>query len=232
MAKAVVTICCWRKGHMNELFLDRRQEEALVRKIPKLKAICPSCRQEGNFSIFIHQGQTVFLSPKIYQCRHGHVTSISALSSGMLHVRFGNNAEDFVNIEGTIEELEEILNTKDISCHHLKENGRVCDCKLKPIDDYQLTYPSPTSIRTKTRVGDLWDRAGIEPVRTGSYDNDGNYRESKTEKAHKARLQKMRRKRNIQQGRHPGRRVDRATEKEYGRRSKQEIRPERLRGPQ
>jgi hypothetical protein len=231
MSKQRVVVCCWRAGHETELALTRKQEEKLAKQIPELKAVCPSCKDQGNFPIFIKEGSTVFAGSKVYRCRNGHITTISPFSNGMLHVTFGPGHENFVNIEGTLEELQEIIDTKDVSCYHVKDNGKQCDCKLKPVDDFMLSYPQAAGIKTKTRVGDLWDKAGLEPVRTGGYDKDGNYQESRSQRANMERLKKMRRTRNIPVDQHPGKRMNRPTKTTYDKRSKQEINPERLKGP-
>jgi len=228
MAQHKVVVCCWNKGHMTDLAMTLRQEQGLDKKIANLKAVCPTCRndEEGNQAIFIYEGETTF-TPKTYKCRHGHVTCVRAFTNGMLNVTFGYSRESFFNIEGLIEELEELVDKKDISCHHVKENGRRCDCKLKPIDNFTLEYPGGAGIKTKTRVGDLWDKAGAEPVRSGNYDKDGYYHGTKSETANRERLKRMR-KRNMSEEKHPGKRITKATKRSYDRRSKNEVNPERL----
>ncbi len=232
MANARVVICCWLKGHQTELAMTKKQEEKLSVKLKTLKAICPMCRNEGlgNQPAFIKEGQTLFNPSKIFKCRHGHVSTVGAFNNDMLHVNHGVLHEDFFNIEGTPEEVQELIDSKDISCHHVRENGRVCDCKLKAVDDFDITKPQGTNFRTKQRLGDLMDKAGLEPVRSGSYDRDGHYRSTRTEVANRERLKRMR-KRNIPKDRHPGKRIDKATKRDYGRRSKSEVNPERLNGP-
>jgi hypothetical protein len=220
--KHKVVVCCWNSGHETELSLTKKQEEKLARQIPELKAVCPVCRNDevGNMSIFIKEGQTLYDLSKVYQCRHGHVTTIGTFNNGMLHCKYGPGSEDFENIEGTIKELEILIDKKVISCNHVKENGKFCGCKLKPIDDHELSYRQVHGIRTKTRLGDLWDKAGIEPVTQGRHDKEGNYTATKTELANRERLKKIR-KRNIKK--HPGKRINKATKKIYQRRSKNSI---------
>lgn len=194
MAQHKVVVCCWSHGHETELSMTRLQEEKLAKQIPKLKAVCPTCRESdnGNQAIFIKHGDTVFGSHKTFVCRHGHTSLVSPFSSGMLHIRFGPGEDDFTNIKGTIEELEELIDNKDITCYHTKVNNQACGCKLKAVDSSSLSYPETVGIKTKTRLGDLWDRAGAEPVRNGSYDADGNWSTSRTEKANLERLKNMR----------------------------------------
>ena len=136
MAQHKVVVCCWSHGHETELSMTRLQEEKLAKQIPKLKAVCPTCRESdnGNQAIFIKHGDTVFGSHKTFVCRHGHTSLVSPFSSGMLHIRFGPGEDDFTNIKGTIEELEELIDNKDITCYHTKVNNQACGCKLKAVD--------------------------------------------------------------------------------------------------
>lgn len=214
MAKHVVTICCWDKGHQTDLVMNIAQEEALYRKIQKMKAVCPDCRNIGNGNRAIF---TKHSNGKIYQCPNGHVTTVTPFNKNMLHVKFGNESEEFTNIYADVEELDVLIDNLDISCHH-------CAGKLKAIDDSQISHPKVPGIKTKTRVGDIWDKRGIEPVRNGSYDGDGNYSATSTEKANRARLKEIRKQRNIQESRLEGRSiVDRPTDTTYKRRNKSDI---------
>lgn len=223
MTKAKVVVCCWRYGHETEQTLTRRQEEALGPKINKGKAVCPVCRDSGNGNqpIFIKEGQTLISPPKTFQCKEGHVSTIGAFTNGMLHVKFGPDREDFVNIEGTVEELDELIDSGEITCHHDYE-GESCDLTLSATDDFSLSLPVANNIKTRTRVGDLWDRHGVDPVRPGHYDGNGYYKETRSEGANKARLQKMR-ERNIAEDKMPGKRITKPTKKTYSRRSKDSI---------
>lgn len=214
MAKHLVTICCWDKGHQTDLGMNKAQEETLFRKIQNMKAVCPTCRDSGNGNRAIFTKHSSF---KIYQCSNGHVTTITPFNKNMLHVKFGNESEEFTNVYAELEELDVLIDNLDISCHH-------CNGKLNAIDDSQLSHPNVPGIKTKTRVGDIWDKRGIEPVRNGSYDSDGNYSATNTEKANRARLKQIRQQRNIQESRLEGRSiVDRPTDRTYERRSKNDI---------
>jgi thymidine kinase len=42
MANHKVVVCCWEHGHRTELFMTVKQEDKLVKKIGKLKAVCPT----------------------------------------------------------------------------------------------------------------------------------------------------------------------------------------------
>lgn len=189
------------------------EEQKLARQIPKGKAVCPTCRNgdNGNQFIFINQGDTNFGSSKVYLCRHGHATKVSTFTNDMFHVVYGPGDEDFENIKGSVEDLENLVDKKAISCHHIRDNGRTCSCKLKPIDGFNLHRPHTNGIKTKTRLGDIWDKAGAEPVRSGSYDKDGNFSQSSTELINRERIKKMQKKRNTEESRQPGRRITKPT---------------------
>ena len=224
MAQHNVTVCCWNCSHQEVMGMTLRQEQSLEKKVDTLKAVCPKCRDDGkgNMPIFIKYGDTVMSPNKVYKCRHGHSTAIGAFANGYLNVTFGPNHENFFNIEGTPEDLEELIDTKEISCHHVRENNKMCDCKLKEVDDYSISIPIAGNIKTKTRIGDIWDKQGVEPVRNGSYDKNGNYNATKSEAANRERLKTMR-KRNMSEDKHPGKRITKSTKANYGRKSKNEI---------
>jgi hypothetical protein len=219
-----IEIACWKHGHVSELFQTIRQEQKLARQIPKLKAVCPKCKElEGvNEAITILNGKTLFTPVKPYVCRHGHLSLVSPLGK-MSHVQYGLDA--FVNVEGDIEELAELIDSKDISCYHDNDKGRRCGCKLKAINDTQLHRPIAPGIKTRTRMGDLMDRAGLEPVRPNKVNTEtGEIEESKTEKANIERLKRIRKnRRNMQKDRHPGTRIDKPTDTDYGRKSKDQV---------
>ena len=198
--------------------MSKRQEETLSRKIKKGLAVCPKCRDIDhiNRSVFIREGETLFSIGKLYRCESGHISVIAPLTN-CLNVEFGPGSEDFVNIEGTLEELPKLLDDKEIACHHNN-----CDQTLVAVDDFQLSYPSIPGIKTKTRVGDVWDKQGLEPVRPGSYDNNGNYQSTKSEIANRHRLERMR-ERNVPIDKIPGTRITKPTNNKYGRRSKDQI---------
>ena len=231
MALHRVVVCCWLHGHQTELAMTKRQEEKLTSKIDKLKAVCPTCRDEelGNQPIFILDGETLFNPGKVYRCHRGHISRIGAFSNGVLNVTFSSDRKDFVNIEGTIEELKELIDKKEISCHRVKENGRRCDCKLKPMDDFRLSYPVVPGIKTRTRLGDLWDKAGVEPVRSGGYGKDGEYHGTRSEEANLERVRRLRQKRQIEESRKPGTTINQPTTTKYDKRPKGNA--DRLNGP-
>ncbi len=218
MSKSIVRVMCWKHSHSTELSMNLRQEQKLSADIPKMKKVCPDCKP-ANEMITIVRGATIFSPFKAYRCKHGHLTLIGLLDS-MVHIVFGPN--DFVNVAGTLSDLPKLIDDHDIACNHVIDESP-CDCSLVPVDDFELSYPSSASIKTKTRIGDLWDRHGIEPVRTGTY-NDNGYSESKTQKANTARLNALRAKtRNIPVDKHPGKPIKKATKNHYGYRDRSSL---------
>lgn len=218
MNKYEVIVRCWEKGHETKELMTKKQEEKLVANIASGRVLCPVCKSR----LALVSGSTIFNMQKSMGCSAGHMTTIGAFSNDTLHVRFGHGDEDFLNTSGRPEELQEILDTKEIVCYH-KNGEQVCGCSLEPLDDTLLEIPHATSIKTRTRVGDLWDKAKAEPVRNGSYDGDGNYSESRTRKSNLERLKRIRKNRNIPVDRHPGTKMDRPTDNVHGPRNKNSI---------
>jgi hypothetical protein len=127
-------------------------------------------------------------------CRHGHTTKISAFTNGLLHIKWGEDDGQFKNISGIPEEISQSVDNKDISCNHTIERKRGwgrCGCKLKIIAG-QAETPQATFIKTKTRVGDIWDRNSITRPSEGIVDADGKYHPSEHEKRHTKRLREIR----------------------------------------
>lgn len=220
MAKSLVKIICWEQSHVTDLVLNATQERKLESDIPKMKKVCPNCKPD-NRPIVIVSGSTVFSSPKAYRCSHGHLSLISPMDT-MLHVVFGPQNDDFVNIVGSLDELANLITNNDITCHHTTD-GKMCDSSLVALDDFQLSYPSAPSVKTRVRVGDLWDRHGIEPVRPGAYDRNFEYNETRSEKANKHRLDGLKKERRIPLDRLPGKVMKKPTKRSTTRRDKSSL---------
>jgi len=220
MAKSIVRIMCWKHSHVNELALNATQEKKLEVDIPKLKKVCPDCKPE-NCAITITNGTTVYSPAKAYRCENGHLNLVSTLDD-RLNICFGPGDYEFVNVKGTLIDLPNLIDDGTIACNHVVD-GVSCNCKLTPIDDFMLSYPSVPAIKTKMRIGDMWDRHGVEPVRSGTYTSAGDYNESRSQKANKNRLERMNRERNVSKDRQPGKAINKATKKDYGHRNKSSL---------
>lgn len=218
MAKVIVTVRCWDHGHETKDLLTSKQAEKLRANVVSGAVVCPVCK--GSLAVIDCPG--LFDDHKMIQCSSGHLTLASAFANGMLHLQFGNGNESFVNVEGVPEEFDKLIDSKEIVCYHTVGEGS-CDAPLKAMDDKPLQAPRAAGVKTKTRVGDIWDKHRVEPVRSGNYDGDGNYNESKTDAANRRRLQRMRRQRNIAEERHPGKRLNKPTDQVHERRSKGDL---------
>lgn len=225
MAKSLVRIVCWKRSHVNELQMASNQEKKLSTDVVKLKKVCPTCKPE-NCEITIIEGSTLFNPPKMYRCEHGHLSLVSLLGS-MINVCYGSGNDQYTNVEGTLQELPKLIDDGDIACNHLVD-GKVCDCKLTAVDNFALEYPRVNAIKTKQRIGDLWDKHGIEPVRPGHYNKSGEFEQTRSEKANRNRLSKLQKERNISKDRSPGKRINKATKTDYGYRDKSSVNPDRI----
>lgn len=223
MAKSLVRIICWGHSHVTDLMMTGLQAKKLEADIPRMKKVCPACKP-ANESIVVTQGPTILLPSKAYSCEHGHLSLVAPLGE-MIHIKFGQDL--YVNVQVPLEELSNAIDAKDIACNHIVD-GKPCDCKLTPMDDFKLERPHIHGIKTRLLIGDLWDRHGIEPVRAGSYDGKGGYNESRSQQANKNRLENMRRTRNTPTTRQPGQRLKKPTKTDYGHRDKSSLRPDRL----
>lgn len=198
MARHKVIVCCWKHGHETELGMTLRQEEKLAKQIPKMLAICPQCKknEEGNQFIYIKEGVTPMGNGKQYRCRHGHITVAHPLKSKVVMI-YGGGSEDFCNVLVSLQDFQKLIDNKQESCYHTKEDGKTCGCKLTATDDIPLSVPALHAIKTITRVGDIWDKNGVAPVTSGRHDSQGGYQKTRTEVANKARIEKMKRDRHI-----------------------------------
>lgn len=215
MSKNKVKIACWNNSHTAELLLNRKQEEKLDRQFLKCSRVCGVCGSNET----IIDGQTIFHPFKAYKCEKGHLHLIG-LMKNLINIKFGNLSDQFVNVIGTIHEVNDFIDNEDINCHF-------CNTKLMPLDDSKLEELQLGSIKTKTRLGDVWDRKGIEPVRNGQYDEDGQYNSTRTEQTNKMRLRAMKR-RSIPINQLPGTPINSATKNDYGYKDKDFVNPERL----
>lgn len=190
--------CTTNPNHLIAMDLDEQEYKKLVRKFARGHAVCPHCKPTNSpmaecdppetESRFGGGGHT------LVACRHGHTTKVSAFANGMLNVKWGDDDGQFENIQGTPEEIQQIVDTKVISCNHTIERKRGwgrCGCKVK-IMAGQAETPQATFIKTKTRVGDIWDSNGITRPSEGRVDADGNYVPSEHERRHTERLKEIR----------------------------------------
>ena len=180
-----VTICCWTCGYEQKSNMTLRDEHKLEQKIAKSRAVCPECRDKRgvNNKIFIKAGRTVVNAGKVLRCQSGHINLAYVLGDNIVCLKHDDKIN---NYEISFQDFD----VTKVSCQN-------CEETLVEVDTLPLEKPSMTSIKTKTRVGDIWDRNRMEPVRPGAYDKDYNFKESQTSKSNKERLKKIRKTRNV-----------------------------------
>ena len=193
-------------GH--EIALNVSRPAGLLKLCKSGKRVCPDCKPENvHLSPFKPKGESGnFVNDKTYTCKHGHITSLTPFSSGMINVTWG---KEFENIPGGPENVPEWIECGTLKCRHETADSRgrkrQCRCKLSALDDSVLAYASSFGIKTKTRVGDVWDKEGcVEPkethVETFHEHGQEDARLVKTEfsKRNKRRLKDIRKKRQTE----------------------------------
>ena len=169
------------KEHMIALELDDKAFAIQNRKFKRGHAVCPHCRgTNGNQPMVTCDppDESAFTSKKEYSCRHGHITALSLFKNGYVNVNWGSDYEQFENIEGKDFVLSMIVEGK-LKCRAIMMSGgktikpRICNCKLKPLDDSELTSPSTILFKTTVRVGDIWDKAGCPEPKHSKLDKEG-----------------------------------------------------------
>lgn len=206
---------CWGHGHTVEVDISPGKIGKFLDQCKRLKKVCPECKPANKFLAPVYNESDAVLNRKAYQCRHGHLTLVVPFgrSAQRLSVLWGPTTEDQENVDGTIDDLSEMIDQKAITCHHSKENGKLCNCKLKACDDVELSYIEFSNFKTTVRVEDVWRKYGAAEPNVGSYDDktpsrDSNYKPkynpTEFEKRNKERLKRMQRTRNIPEDRLPG----------------------------
>lgn len=196
--KNKVTIICKECCHVMDVSISHKQEIVIEKSIKRNAKVCPLC----GGSIVIIYGETVFNPSKPYKCKKGHLALVALLG------------EKFVNIS-----------YHDDTFCNMEEFDNKCNCgeELVEIDDFVPICGSAPAVKTKTRVGEIWDKKGIEPVRSGTYTKNGDYIHSRSQELNQERMRKMRKQRNIQEEMLPGRAIKNPTKRDYGYRSKESL---------
>lgn len=185
-------ICrCWKKSHLVQLDLHRSKHRSYIEKCGQLKIVCPQCKPE-NVKLEPLKAEGIFNVGKAYKCKEGHLNIVSAFGTGFINIQ---GPEKFENPNIHVEDLK----GQRLACQH---DG--CGLHIEAVDDSIIEIPQANAIKTKTRIGDVWDKNRVEPVRTGSYNQDGVYSESITQQKNSDRLQRMKRNRNISESNLPG----------------------------
>jgi len=189
--------CVVDSSHIIAMDLTEKAYKVYVRKFKHGRAVCPNCKPENHQMVPCDPPETENCfggGHTLTACRHGHTTKVSAFANGMLHVKWGDDNGQFENIKSIPEEIAELVDTKAISCNHTIERkqrgwGR-CGCKLKIVAG-EAEVPQAIFIKTKTRVGDVWDKQGIVRPSEGTVAKDGTYRPGALERRHNERLREI-----------------------------------------
>jgi hypothetical protein len=161
--------------------LTAKALETTKRKCAKGKLVCPHCHPDNVELEHRESGRG-----KMYTCEDNHLVDFIMFSNGYINMWWGDESDEFENLEMSSEEL----------CIALEEGNVICPrCKkeLLELDDSPLLPPQAPAAKTKVYVGDIWDKAKCPQATKSDYDKDGNFQESAFDKANKRRMADMRR---------------------------------------
>lgn len=187
-----------KNGH--KILSDIKNEKRLVAG----KMICGMCGEK-----FSPYSPASWSSEKHFLCGNGHVVSVGAFSNGFCNFSWGNRQGEWVNLEYSPEELSALLSKGEVQCPVADK----CKQNLLALEDCQIVVPNISVAKTKTRVGDVWDKYGCPHPSDGKYDKKSyQFKESAFTKVNKERVKKLREKRNTSP---VGEIIDRATSRNY-----------------
>jgi len=186
------------KGH--KILSDTKNE----RRFLAGKMVCGVC---GNK--FIEHKSASWSADKHFLCENGHIITIAAFKSRMCNFSWGNGQQEFVNVEMSPEALSDKLKAGEVAC---PAGDGSCNKILVALEDCNLQIPQIMGIKTKTRVGDIWDRSGCPEPKAGRYDKNYNFKESTFTKVNKERVKNLRTTRNT---RPAGEVISRPTKRNY-----------------
>jgi len=174
-------------------------EKKAIRMANKGLIVCRYCKP-ANVKL-THLANNRF-GGKQFVCSGDHLTVIYPFTNGFCNVDRNGEQE---NIEAEPEVMQEMIDTGVYKCEHLVDrNGKQkrCNRKLRGVDPTPLSMPSPVGIKTRTRVGDIWDRAGcpepkdarIEIETRDGKAYDAHLSETEFSRRNRRRVKEMRRK--------------------------------------
>lgn len=177
------------KNHLFCFDFSKLGYQKFLRLCSKMLRVCSECKPV-NMQLIECEAPAVnkFDDDKLYVCSEGHQNRAGLFTTGMIHLTCGDQYENF---SLSVVDFYEQIKSKAILCKH---SG--CDKLLSPVDDSELKIPGTFGIKTKVRVGDIWDKAKCPQPRESSYDKKGNFVETDFSKRNRDRLSKMRKERN------------------------------------
>lgn len=198
MAREIRLKC--KRGH---LVITTGDPKKIARKAEKQLIVCNVCKPENVRLTIISE-----FAGKLFLCPNAHLTEVAVFANGYCNIALG---DWFENVKIAPEELLKAVAAGKQKCH-------LCKGKISPIDDAILALPQLFGIKTKTRVGDIWDKARCpEPADTKTEIVDGIPTLTQTEfsKLNRRRIKELRRKHNKRLAKPAGEIIDRPTEKSY-----------------
>lgn len=187
-----------KNGH--EIALDVSRPTGLLKLCKAGKRVCPSCKPENVRLSPFQPEENNLTNDKKYVCKHGHVTTFTPFTNGRINVSWD---KEFENMVGVPADVQEWVEQGILKCRHATIDTagrrRKCGCKLKPLDDAVLAYPNRIGIKTKTRVGDIWEQNNCaEPIDSHHEtfrkygEDDARYIETEFSRRNKRRLATIR----------------------------------------
>lgn len=210
-------------GHLVEVEVEAGKQKAMIRKADRMLIVCPYCKPTNVRLTHIPEDK---FSGKEYVCSKNHLTVVYPFTSGRCNVSWGDQQE---NLEAEPEIMQAMLDNGVYKCHHrvpdMTRIGKLrkCNCKLRGVDNVPLSAPSTVGIKTKVRVGDVWDSAGcpepkdsaVEIERRHGEDYDAHLNETEFGRRNKLRVKKMRKKKAERNAAAAGEILDRPTKRSY-----------------
>lgn len=149
-----------QKGH--KVFLEGNSQK-LIKKATLRNArgqpliVCPYCKPENVSLNPCDPDEKTFIDQfaKKFHCKHGHVTTVYPFANGVCNVSCGDTQE---NIEADPVTMLELIEDGIVKCPHTQANDSACDGKITPIDNTPLEIPKTHGLKTRVRVGDVWDK--------------------------------------------------------------------------
>jgi hypothetical protein len=187
------------KGH--KILSNVKNEKRLLSG----KVVCGSCG-----TVFQEYKSPSWSGQKHFLCEVGHVITICPFGNGQCNLSWGDREGEFINLKHHPDEMSEMLANNEILCP-AGDGKKSCGTHLTALEGTVLTIPQLMGVKTRTRVGDVWDKYKCPEPKAGSYDKDMNFRNTQFSKLNKERVKRLKEKRNT---RPAGEVVDKATQRQ------------------
>jgi hypothetical protein len=169
------------------------------------KVVCGTCG-----TTFQEHKSPSWSADKHFLCEAGHVITVCPFGNGQCNLSWGNQAGEFINLKHHPDEMSAMLQNNEVLCP-AGQGTKPCGTHLIALEGFALTVPQLMGIKTRVRVGDVWDKYKCPEPKGGSYDKDMNFNNTKFSKLNKERIKRIKEKRNT---RPAGEIVDKATQRQ------------------